>query len=144
MRGRRVVVAAVAVALAVLMVGAARAVARWVVETPAPAVAAQPSAELANPLPPDAETVALGRRIYLQNCAFCHGPGGQGNGRAAPGLIPPPEDLTSVGARRLTDGQLYMLISAGVPKTAMPAWEKVLNSGQRWALVTFIRAEIQK
>ena len=71
MPGRRVVVAAVAVVLAVLLVGAARAVARWVVETPEPAVAAQPSADLANPLPPDAETVALGRRIYLQNCAFC-------------------------------------------------------------------------
>ncbi len=136
--------AAVAVLLTVLRGGAARAVARWVVEAPPPVAAAPPASELVNPLKPDAETVALGRRLFLQNCAFCHGPGGQGNGRAAPGLIPPPEDLTSVGVRRLTDGQIYTFISAGVPKTAMPAWEKVLDSGERWALVTFIRAEIQR
>jgi copper transport protein len=121
-----------------------RAVARWVVSVPEPAPAAPPSAELVNPLPPDAQTIALGRRLYMQNCAFCHGPGGRGDGRAAPGLLPPPEDLTSVGARRLTDGELYTLIGAGVPKTAMPAWEKVLDPGQRWALVAFIRAELQR
>ncbi len=72
-RGRRWAVAAVAVLLTVLLVGAARAVARWVVEAPPPVAAAPPASELVNPLKPDAETVALGRRLFLQNCAFCRG-----------------------------------------------------------------------
>ena len=141
---RRVQVVAAAVVLALVAVWAARSVARWVVAQPESPVATSTGTELSNPLVPDAATVALGRRLFMQNCAFCHGAGGQGNGRAAAGLVPAPEDLTSVGARKLTDGQLFLLISGGVPKTAMPAWQNVLDPGQRWALVTFVRAELQR
>jgi copper transport protein len=139
---RRVLAGAAAVVVALLAVWSARALARWSVGVPEST--AQPAEQLVNPLTQDAETIALGRRLYTQNCAFCHGAGGQGNGRAAPGLIPPPSDLTSVGARRMTDAQLYTFITSGVAKTSMPAWEKVLDPGQRWAVVTFIRAELQR
>src|SRR5258708_18480043 len=36
----------------------------------------------------------LGRRVYAERCAVCHGPDGRGNGPAAPSLIPRPRDFT--------------------------------------------------
>lgn len=40
-----------------------------------------------------------GRRLYVENCAMCHGPDLTGNGPAARGLNPPPKDLTLITAR---------------------------------------------
>ncbi|MGJ8621526.1 MAG: c-type cytochrome [Yoonia sp.] len=40
-----------------------------------------------------------GRTAYLDNCAVCHGSGGQGDGPAARGLATPPPDLTTLAAR---------------------------------------------
>ena len=33
-------------------------------------------------------------RLYVENCAFCHGPDGRGNGASAPSMIPRPRDFT--------------------------------------------------
>lgn len=40
-----------------------------------------------------------GRTSYLENCASCHGAGGQGDGPAARGLTTSPPDLTQISAR---------------------------------------------
>src|SRR5207245_11115291 len=62
--------------------GYAHPTATW---QPDPAVYADltwpPGADLAADVP-------LGRRVYAQRCAVCHGPDGRGNGPAAPSLIP--------------------------------------------------------
>ena len=68
--------------------GYARATSTW---QPDPAVYADltwpPGADLGPEMP-------LGRRVYAQRCAVCHGPDGRGNGPAAPSLIPRPRDFT--------------------------------------------------
>jgi cytochrome c553 len=33
--------------------------------------------------------------IYIEKCAFCHGPDGHGNGASAPSMIPRPRDFTT-------------------------------------------------
>jgi mono/diheme cytochrome c family protein len=143
---RRLAAAAIALVAALLVVYGVGGVRRWVAAPSGRSGTAttSPAEEPANPLSPTPETLALGRRLFMQNCAFCHGPGGRGDGRAARGLQPPPTDLTALGVRRMSDAQLFWLISAGVPRTAMPAWRETLDEGQRWALVTFIRAELQR
>lgn len=40
-----------------------------------------------------------GRTAYLENCAACHGPAGQGDGPAGRGLATAPPDLTTLAAR---------------------------------------------
>lgn len=40
-----------------------------------------------------------GRRLFVENCALCHGPSGRGDGPVAEGLKPPPADLTRITAR---------------------------------------------
>jgi mono/diheme cytochrome c family protein len=39
-----------------------------------------------------------GRRLYVENCAQCHGPAGKGDGPAAGRLKPAPSDLTTLAA----------------------------------------------
>lgn len=40
-----------------------------------------------------------GRRLYVENCALCHGRGGEGDGPLAEGLKPGPANLTRISAR---------------------------------------------
>ena len=43
--------------------------------------------------------VAQGKAIYLQYCASCHGPNGEGNGPLAPMLTTPPANLRKLYQR---------------------------------------------
>lgn len=83
-----------------------------------------------------ATSVELGGEIYLEQCAACHGPGGEG------GIAPA---LASVDfLEGIADGQLFSLIRSGVPGTAMPAWSQSfggpLTDQEVQQLVDFIRA----
>jgi copper transport protein len=82
--------------------------------------------------------VALGARLYRENCAVCHGPEGRGDGPAAPSLVPRPADLT-VHAPMHTDGELFWWITNGLPGTAMPAFRNRLTEPERWHIVNFLR-----
>jgi len=93
---------------------------------------------LRNPIPPTANSVALGARLYRENCAVCHGPEGRGDGPAAPSLVPRPADLT-VHAPMHTDGELFWWITNGLPGTAMPAFRDRLTEPERWHIVNFLR-----
>ena len=43
--------------------------------------------------------IQSGHSSYFEFCAACHGPGGKGDGPAAPGLEKPPADLTKLARR---------------------------------------------
>lgn len=77
---------------------------------------------------------SLGRQVYLQNCAGCHGPDLRGNAAAN---IP---SLVEVGAR-LTRDQMADVILRG--RGVMPAWG-FLSAKERGALVDFLRGEPEK
>lgn len=72
-----------------------------------------------------------GRRLYVRNCATCHGLGGDGEGPSASTLWPPPRDFTKalfkyagVADRGLpADDELVRIIRNGLPGTAMSAWD---------------------
>lgn len=74
-------------------------------------------------LPTDSTQIATavrrGTALFAQNCASCHGASADGNGEAAPTLLPHPADLTS---KRLTTGRIATVLMNGVPGSAMPAW----------------------
>ncbi|MDU8911617.1 cytochrome c [Aestuariicoccus sp. MJ-SS9] len=46
------------------------------------------------------ESPRVGRMLFAENCASCHGPGGRGDGPHAASLNTPPADLTRIAARR--------------------------------------------
>jgi mono/diheme cytochrome c family protein len=72
-----------------------------------------------------------GKTFYDANCAECHGPKGNGEGRRAYFMIVKPKDFLSREARtELVRPKLFEEISEGVTGTTMPSWEKVLTAQQ--------------
>lgn len=71
-----------------------------------------------------------GKALYDKNCAQCHGEKGDGNGVAAPHLMPRPRDFTTAkfkirttpSGKLPTDADLHHIIKVGMPYTSMPAW----------------------
>jgi mono/diheme cytochrome c family protein len=84
--------------------------------------------------------VDAGRQIYAARCAGCHGANGDPASSQATLLDRPGHSLAALvdGAGR-SDEDLFKVVSTGVPNTAMPAFAKLLDEDQRWALVAFVR-----
>jgi high-affinity iron transporter len=84
-------------------------------------------------------TLALGRRLFLRNCTECHGDGGAGDGHRAPGLDPPPADLTEATA--LADQaplDHFRKIRFGVSGTDMDGFEDLLEDEEIWAVTWYV------
>ena len=86
-----------------------------------------------------------GEALYAQKCAVCHGVTGKGDGVAEFVLFPKPRDLTS-GKFKIrsttslpTDGDLFRVVTQGIPGTAMPSWT-ALSDAQRWDLVAYVKS----
>lgn len=87
-------------------------------------------------------SVKRGEKVYQDYCVGCHGPVGDGNGPAAPHLVPPPVNFTLL-KRHLIDGKyiggiLYYQIMNGITGTAMPYFKKDLESAKIWDVSNFI------
>jgi mono/diheme cytochrome c family protein len=72
-----------------------------------------------------------GARIFLAQCAACHGRDGRG-GQGTP-------DFTTGRFRRSSsDEGLFQIINKGVPGTTMPAF--ALNARETWSTLAYIRS----
>jgi mono/diheme cytochrome c family protein len=76
-----------------------------------------------------------GERIYLANCASCHGINGDGDG---------PVDIVPAGPlsdalRAMSDAEVSYRIANGLAGTAMPAFAASLTAQERRDLVTYLR-----
>jgi mono/diheme cytochrome c family protein len=83
-----------------------------------------------NPLARKPAAVTGGRKLFLRECAACHGGDGGGIKNAA--------DLDLPVVQNQTDGALFWKITSGNPGRGMPAWSRLPES-QRWQLVLFLR-----
>jgi Tol biopolymer transport system component/mono/diheme cytochrome c family protein len=93
-----------------------------------------------NPLRSDAQTILAGQRLYLANCAACHGQRGRGDGPLAAGASPPPSDFTlQMLPGRHSDGQIFMWIRDGYSSNLASAWRDRLTDEQIWQVVTFLK-----
>jgi mono/diheme cytochrome c family protein len=96
------------------------------------------AADLRDPAPVTETSSVRGRTLYSERCVPCHGERGRGDGPAAVGLQPPPADLV-LHVPQHSDGELFYMITRGVPNTAMPEWRNVLTERERWDLVHYLR-----
>jgi mono/diheme cytochrome c family protein len=88
---------------------------------------------------------ARGEEHYVQLCASCHGPRGDGDGPLAAALDPRParhSDGHTMNA--LSDEHLFRIIKQGgaaVGKSALMApWDGTLDDSQIWDVVAFLRS----
>jgi copper transport protein len=94
----------------------------------------------ANPIPPNAESIAAGQALFMAKCAPCHGETGLGDGPIGVALNPRPADLRQHAIPGIhTDAQLFEWITNGFPGSQMPAFRATLSDTDRWNLVNFIR-----
>jgi mono/diheme cytochrome c family protein len=86
-----------------------------------------------------ATDVDLGKKVYLDRCALCHGPQGKGDGTAAAGLDPKPRNHTD-GAymNSRPNEELLGVIRDG--KGAMPAWGTILSDAELKAVLMYVRS----
>lgn len=90
-----------------------------------------------NPVAADAQSISIGKTLYIQECLSCHGTVGRGDGSAAKDLEIPPGDLSSPSVADQTDGALFWKISTG--RAPMPTFETLMTEEQRWHTVNYIR-----
>ncbi len=107
------------------------------------------AADLKTP-PSTPKLLALGKKIYGQQCAACHGATGRGDGEAAYLLYPKPRNLVAAKYRFVstwdrvpTDQDLFDTITRGMPGSSMPSWGH-LPAEQRWALVHYTKSLAEK
>jgi high-affinity iron transporter len=78
-----------------------------------------------------------GAKLYVQNCAACHGATGDGHGPEAAKLDTPPIAFTDTDrARQRGVFGLYQVITQGLDGTAMPSFDG-LPPDDRWALAFY-------
>lgn len=94
------------------------------------------------------KNIEEGKKIYYQNCIFCHGDLLDGNGIWAHGFNPKPANFQDPTVLpMLQESFLFWRVSTGgisLPQestpwsSAMPKWEDMLTDEQRWKVILFL------
>lgn len=103
------------------------------------------------PPPLDPEMVTLGREVYRQQCASCHGTRGEGaSGWETPdelGELPPPPHDTAGHTWKHSDAMLYRIVRNGwrdpfnrTERLTMPAFGNILSPREIRAVITYLKA----
>jgi mono/diheme cytochrome c family protein len=111
--------------------------------TPNSAPVPPEAAQLANPVKPTPESIALGKKYYGYDCAMCHGANGDGKGDVAV------DEKLKIGDFRdpatlkdKTDGELFYVLKNGHGQ--MPAEPIRLKQDELWNLVNYVRSLSRK
>jgi cbb3-type cytochrome c oxidase subunit III len=87
--------------------------------------------------PPSVAPMPDGAKLFLLNCAPCHGESGDGNGASAANLLPKPANFK---LKQPNSGYLLEILNDGIPGTAMPSWKDQISESDRRALAEFVRS----
>ncbi len=103
-----------------------------------------------NPLPLTLENIEEGRKLYDNNCSFCHGGNLDGKGPEADAFLPSPAAFTdkkSIAGGKLSEDFVFWRIKEGgraLPEkhtpwhSAMPAWKEELTDEEIWKIVMYL------
>lgn len=84
------------------------------------------------------EMVTYGKKVFMTNCAMCHGNEGKGDGAAGQALNPKPRNLVE-GKWTQGEGMIshFKVLQHGIPGSSMAAYAH-FKPADRWALVQYI------
>jgi uncharacterized repeat protein (TIGR04052 family) len=94
--------------------------------------------KLRNPVPHNNANIENGKALYEQNCAMCHGADGKGAEFNKKAKIKVP-DLASHYVMKLTDGEIFYVITHGIKTSGMPALKLKASDRERWQLVHYVK-----
>lgn len=81
-----------------------------------------------------------GEKLYVQNCALCHGNSGLGDGPAGKGLDPSPANFADAdGMKALSPFAAFNTIRLGVPGTGMVSFPH-LSDQEAWELAFYVNS----
>lgn len=105
--------------------------------SPHPATISPQDVARKNPVKCTETSVQRGKKIYMTQCALCHGENGDGKGEMVSDMkINPPDFTKPETLKQRTDGELFAIITTG--KEAMPDQSR-LTEQHKWNLVNFLR-----
>lgn len=82
--------------------------------------------------------IPAGRRLWIDDCAGCHGPSGAGDGPSAAGMEPPPSAFRGEFIENLSPRRVFNALTFGVDGTAMPSFVPAYTERQRWDMAFFV------
>jgi cbb3-type cytochrome c oxidase subunit II len=95
-----------------------------------------------NPYPATDAALQRGKEIYQEFCIGCHGPIGDGQGRAAKYLLPQPLNFTLLRRHLVQNkyigGIFYYQVMNGITGTAMPYFKRDLESAKIWDVSNYL------
>ncbi|SEF71255.1 CopD family protein [Nitrosomonas ureae] len=105
------------------------------------AIEAYPETYLKPTVPFDTISIVNGSRLFAENCINCHGPQGKGTQPVAdPDVRDPTDLLTQQHTAQYTVGNVFHLLTHGIPGTQMPGFAATLSEDDRWDLINFLHA----
>ena len=111
----------------------------------APAPESKPAPEDAakvNPIKPSQESLAKAKKIYVIDCAMCHGDKGDGKGEMASDIKNVTDFTNPDSLKNRTDGELFRVIRKG--KGDMPLEGDRAKDDDIWNLVNYLRSIAKK
>lgn len=90
-----------------------------------------------NPVDGNDAATQTGKKIYVKECASCHGKTGTGNGPKAGDLSKEPGNFAKPEFQSQTDGAIFWKITQG--NKPMPSFKTVYNEEERWGIVNYLR-----
>lgn len=90
-----------------------------------------------SPIPSNEENLAIGRALFNQKCASCHGDNGKSQTPFAAVMPIRPKDLTGEEVRALGEGEIYSAISNGVEPSGMPAFKGRVTDEALWQIALY-------
>ena len=93
--------------------------------------------ELKNPLDPQ-KAKERGALVYQNFCGPCHGGTMRGDGAVPQHGFPAPPNLLGEKSLRLTEGQMFHILTFGQKK--MPAYASQISAADRWSVIAYVKS----
>lgn len=90
------------------------------------------------------KTITAGAKLYIQNCAVCHGSAGSDESNIAKGLYVQAPQFTKHGVDDDEEGETYWKVEHGIRFTGMPAFKDLLTEEQIWQITYFLKRPSDK
>jgi len=92
-----------------------------------------------NPVAVSDASLNSGMKLYVANCAVCHGAADGKATNVAHGLYQRPPQLASFGVEDDPPGVVYWKIKHGIRLTGMPSFSQTLTDDQIWQITAFVQ-----